>query len=147
MTQEIFLRAISLRDDVSVPERLAHYRPTRRSLPVVRAVIEGGATMVIAAYGSGKSLAAGIGALVVLNDPPTYKTLNPVIRRLRSIDPSLHTPPIPRSLLPHLVGNAKSMPRWSPCAARRTSTGVWTGWRPKSASSSRPCRQRIWMPQ
>lgn len=90
MTQEIFLRAISLRDDVSVPERLAHYRPTRRSLPVVRAVIEGGATMVIAAYGSGKSLAAGIGALVVLNDPPTYKTLNPVIRRLRGVDPSLH---------------------------------------------------------
>ncbi len=90
MTQEIFLRAVSLRDDISVPERLAHYRPTRRSLPVVHAVIEGGATMVIAAYGSGKSLAAGIGALIVLNDSFTYKMLDPVMKRLGSIDPNLH---------------------------------------------------------
>ena len=56
MTQATLLRSVSLRDDLAVPARLAHYRPTRRSLPVTRAVLEGDATMVIAAYGSGKSL-------------------------------------------------------------------------------------------
>ena len=90
MTQATLLRSVSLRDDLAVPARLAHYRPTRRSLPVTRAVLEGDATMVIAAYGSGKSLAAGIGALCIANDPDTYKTLTPVLRRLRRVDPSLH---------------------------------------------------------
>ena len=90
MTQATLLRSVSLRDDLAVPTRLAHYRPTRRSLPVARAVLEGGATMVIAAYGSGKSLAAGIGALCVANDSGSYKALNPVLRRLRRVDPSLH---------------------------------------------------------
>ena len=90
MTQEIILKTVNLHDDISMPERLSHYRPTRRSLPVVRAVIDGSSTMVIAAYGSGKSLAAGIGALIVSNQPSTYEALNPVMQRLRSIDPSLH---------------------------------------------------------
>ena len=90
MTQATLLRSISLRDDLAVPARLAHYRPTRRSLPVTRAVLEGDATMVIAAYGSGKSLAAGIGALCIANDSGTYKTLKPVLGRLRRVDASLH---------------------------------------------------------
>lgn len=90
MTQARLLRSVSLRDDLGVPARLAHYRPTRRSLPVTRAVLGGDATMVIAAYGSGKSLAAGIGALCIANDPDTYKTLNPVLARVRKVDPSLH---------------------------------------------------------
>ena len=90
MTRATLLRSISLREDLEVPARLAHYRPTHRSLPVTRAVLEGDATMVIAAYGSGKSLAAGIGALCIANDSGTYKTLNPVLRRLQRVDPSLH---------------------------------------------------------
>ena len=90
MRQATLLRSVSLRDDLGVPARLAHYRPTRRSLPVTRAVLEGDATMVIAAYGSGKSLAAGIGALCIANDSDTYKALNPVLRRLRRVDPGLH---------------------------------------------------------
>lgn len=90
MRQATLLRSVSLRDDLGVPARLAHYRPTRRSLPVTRAVLEGDATMVIAAYGSGKSLAAGVGALCIANDYDTYKTLNPVLRRLQRVDPSLH---------------------------------------------------------
>ena len=90
MTQATLLRSISLRDDLAVPTRLAHYRPTRRSLPVTRAVLEGDATMVIAAFGSGKSLAAGIGALCIANDSGTYRTLNSVLHRLRRVEPSLH---------------------------------------------------------
>ena len=89
MTNTNFLMSVSLREDISVPERLAHYRPTRRSLPVVRAVLADNATMVIAAYGSGKSLAAGIGALFVLNEPAVYKSLGMVLKRINSIDSNL----------------------------------------------------------
>ena len=90
MNRKIFLRSVSLKEDLSVPERFAHYRPTGRSLPIIRAVMEGYATMVIAAYGSGKSLAAGVGSLMVLNDPDTYKTLDVVLERVRCIDPHLY---------------------------------------------------------
>ena len=45
--------------------------------------------MVIAAYGSGKSLAAGIGAMIVKNDPDCRKAINPVLDRLRLVDAQL----------------------------------------------------------
>ena len=76
-------RSINLRDDINTPERLVHYQPTKRSLPVLQAVLGGGATMVIAAYGSGKSLAAGVGSLFVLNKD---KGLPVLAGRLREVD-------------------------------------------------------------
>lgn len=63
-----FFRAINLEFDVQAPERLSHYQPTSRSLPVVEAVLGRDPTLVIAAYGSGKSLAAGVGALLTANE-------------------------------------------------------------------------------
>ena len=83
----IGLRSVNLRDDVGAPERLSHYQPTRRSAPVIRAVLEGGATMVMAAYGSGKSLAAGVGALSVVNKDKDL--LRSFAERLKSVDPDL----------------------------------------------------------
>lgn len=76
-------RSVNLRDDIGAPERLAHYQPTRRSLPVLQAVLNGGATMAIAPYGSGKSLAAGVGGLFVLNRDPALPAL---ADRLRAVD-------------------------------------------------------------
>ena len=76
-------RSVNLRDDINVPARLAHYQPTKRSLPILQAVLGGGATMVIAAYGSGKSLAAGVGSLFVVNKD---KELQALARRLREVD-------------------------------------------------------------
>ena len=76
-------RSVNLRDDISIPERLAHYQPTKRSLPVLQAVLGGGATMVIAAYGSGKSLAAGVGSLFVLNKDEGLRTF---AERIRGVD-------------------------------------------------------------
>lgn len=76
-------RSVNLRDDINTPERLVHYQPTKRSLPVLQAVLGGGATMVIAAYGSGKSLAAGVGSLFVLNKD---KGLPILAGRLREVD-------------------------------------------------------------
>lgn len=86
----MLLRSITLRQDLALPERLSHYRPTSRSLPVVKAVMGVDATMAVAAYGSGKSLAAGVGALIVRNDPYAMKALRPVVERMGSIDAELH---------------------------------------------------------
>lgn len=57
---------------------------------MVRATIQGDATMAVAAYGSGKSLAAGVGALVVKNDELATQALKPVVERLRRVDADLH---------------------------------------------------------
>ncbi len=46
--------------------------------------------MAIAAYGSGKSLAAGVGTLFVRNDPAAKAALQPVIERLRRVDADLY---------------------------------------------------------
>ena len=89
MTGSPLLRAVSLRDDLARPERLAHYRPTRRSLPLVRAILDGGAWMVIAPYGSGKSLCAGIGALFSCDPSSSANGLAPVLNRMQGVDPHL----------------------------------------------------------
>ena len=83
------LRSISLQEDLEYPDRFAQYRPTRKSLPVLRAVLYGKPTIVTAAYGSGKSLAAGVGALTVANDSEALAEIAPVFRRLRKVDSGL----------------------------------------------------------
>lgn len=83
------IRAISLKDDLATPRRFAHYRPTRRSLPLLRAILEGGATMAIAPYGSGKSLCAGVGATIVANSHQRRRAIKPVLDRIKAIDPRL----------------------------------------------------------
>ena len=92
MTGPALLRAVNLKDDLATPGRLAHYRPTRRSLPLVRAILSGGAWMVIAPYGSGKSLCAGIGALLSSDPSSPANGLAPVLDRMQGVDPDLrHT--------------------------------------------------------
>lgn len=83
MSAVMAFRSVNLRDDIDVPARLAHYQPTKRSLPVLCAVLGGGATMVIAAYGSGKSLAAGVDSLFVLN---RNRALHAIADRIHAID-------------------------------------------------------------
>ena len=89
MTGTALLRSVNLKDDLARPERLAHYRPTRRSLPLVRAILDGGAWMVIAPYGSGKSLCAGIGASLSTDPSSAADGLAPVLDRMRGVDPDL----------------------------------------------------------
>ncbi|GEC56964.1 hypothetical protein ABIF38_008781 [Bradyrhizobium japonicum] len=85
-----FFRAVNLRADLDHPDRLSHYHPTTRSVAVVDAVLRNDASIVIAAYGSGKSLAAGIGALLVRNDAGAKDALQPVIRRMKPVAPKLY---------------------------------------------------------
>lgn len=82
-----FFRSLSLVEDLEHPERFSHYRPTRRALPIITAIVEPGATtMVIAPYGSGKSLAAGVGALLVFNADDDRRALTPVLDRVDLVD-------------------------------------------------------------
>ena len=87
MTQaQSFFRAVNLRDDIENAQRLSHYYPTSRSLPVAEAVLGRDPTIVIAAYGSGKSLAAGIGALLVRNDAKSRPAVDRVMIRLKRVN-------------------------------------------------------------
>jgi hypothetical protein len=85
-----FFRAVNLREDIENPPHLSHYHPTGRSLPVVEAVLGRDPTLVIAAYGSGKSLAAGIGALLVRNDARSQHALGRFMTHLKRVDLDLH---------------------------------------------------------
>src|SRR5262249_50868381 len=90
MTTQSLYRAVNLRADLEQPQRLSHYHPTSRSIAVLDAVLGNHASIVIAAYGSGKSLAAGIGALIVRNDARARDALRPVLPKIRTVAPTLH---------------------------------------------------------
>ncbi|NYZ14807.1 hypothetical protein HL658_19850 [Azospirillum sp. RWY-5-1] len=86
-----FLRSVNLGLDLASPERFAHFAPTPKSAQVIRAVALGEpspATMVVAAYGSGKSLAAGFacmamsgGGVATACDPSRLEEVDPVLAR------------------------------------------------------------------
>ena len=86
--QRVF-RSLSLAEDLSEPERFGHYRPTSRNTAILRAVASSGATMVVAPYGSGKSLAAGVAALHVRNSDEDRAVLGTILPRLADVEPSL----------------------------------------------------------
>ncbi|MFZ3585286.1 hypothetical protein ACOI1H_24645, partial [Loktanella sp. DJP18] len=87
-----FLKSISLAEDLSVPFRACHYRPTSKSIDIIRSIIgmRGSlATSVVATYGSGKSLAAMVASLVVECDPDKLDALEPAHHRLMKFDHDL----------------------------------------------------------
>ena len=85
-----FFRSMSLAEDLDHIERFLHFHPTSRSLPIASAVLEaGGCSMVIAPYGSGKSLAAGLGALFIRNDPALATHLRELSERMQRVDARL----------------------------------------------------------
>jgi hypothetical protein len=87
---EQFFRSLSLAEDLRLPHRFAHYRPTRRAAPIVGAILQARtATMVIAPYGSGKSLAAGVAALAVRGESKDRIVVETVLPRLARVAPEL----------------------------------------------------------
>jgi hypothetical protein len=83
------LRSINIPDDRARYEVIAAYRPTRKSLQVVRAVCgldRSTATHVVAPYGAGKSLAALIGITLLAGDPLVAREVRD---RIALIDPDL----------------------------------------------------------
>lgn len=87
-----FLRSINLRMDLAHPERFAHFQPTAKSAEVLQAIVgetSNPASLVVAAYGSGKSLAAGAGALMVANPSEARGALTRIANRLDTVAPDL----------------------------------------------------------
>lgn len=85
-----FFRSMSLVEDLAHPDRFLHFHPTRRALPIVAQVLRpGAATMVIAPYGSGKSLAAGVGGLFIDNADEHAVSLGQLVERIARVDPPL----------------------------------------------------------
>lgn len=91
MIRDDFFRSMSLAEDLDQPERFAHYRPTRRATAVLSAVLTpAAATMVIAPYGSGKSLAAGVAALTVRNEPADRAVVGGLLPAIQDLDANMH---------------------------------------------------------
>ncbi len=89
MIRDAFFRSMSLAEDLGEPSRFAHYKPTRRAMAVLSAVMRpAGTTMVIAPYGSGKSLAAGVAALSIRNEANDRAVIGPIINAVAAIDPA-----------------------------------------------------------
>ncbi|CAO4157159.1 DEAD/DEAH box helicase family protein [Methylorubrum extorquens] len=87
---ESFFRSLSLVEDLRTPSRFSHYRPTRRATPILAAVLQPrSAAMVIAPYGSGKSLAAGVGALAVRGNAKDRELVEAIMPRVALVAPEL----------------------------------------------------------
>jgi hypothetical protein len=87
-----FLRSINVAFDASYPERVAHFRPTSKSVPVLRALLgqlPQRAFLISAPYGSGKSLVGAYALQVLENHETSRAQLRPVTERLHALSPAL----------------------------------------------------------
>ena len=80
------LKSVNIEDDIWYTERISHYVPTSRSKVVVSAVMNPGANVVVAPYGSGKSLAASLGAIAVRNTIKDKDFLTQMSNQLAEVD-------------------------------------------------------------
>jgi hypothetical protein len=86
------LRSINVAFDASYPERVAHFRPTSKSVPVLRALLSQlpqRAFLISAPYGSGKSLVGAYALQIIENHQASRLSLKTVTDRLQSLSPSL----------------------------------------------------------
>lgn len=82
-------KSINIVEDFAVPIRASHYRPTSKSMEIVRAVvgpIKSRNTSIISTYGSGKSISAMIGAIIVESNQEKIDLLQDAGIRLRDYD-------------------------------------------------------------
>lgn len=89
---EAFLRSINLQLDAEHPERIAHFQPTSKTVPLVRSLLarEGDrALSVVAPYGSGKSITASYVLQLVEGREEAAETLEAVEERLEAVSPEL----------------------------------------------------------
>jgi hypothetical protein len=91
-TRDALLRSINVSFDADYPERVAHFRPTSKSVPVLRALLgqsDQRAVLVTAPYGSGKSLVAAYALQVVENVDDARSVHHVVTDRLGDLSAEL----------------------------------------------------------
>lgn len=89
---ELFLRSINIAFDACEPERIAHFRPTSKCAPLVRALLgmeKERAFFLVAPYGSGKSLTATYALHLVENSPSSGQIRLEINKRLEVVSPEL----------------------------------------------------------
>lgn len=92
LSVETLLRSINVVFDVAEPSRVAHFRPTGKSVSLLRALLglQGEAAFVVVApYGSAKSLASTYCAQVVENRDDAREAIQVVAKRIGLISPDL----------------------------------------------------------
>lgn len=90
---ERFLRSINLAFDINVPERVAHFQPTSKSAILFASILglrKGRSFLVIAPYGSGKSITATAAVHLLENRESALKTLEEFSPRWRGVDTELY---------------------------------------------------------
>lgn len=88
----MFLRSIHVQLDADHPERILHFQPTSKTVPLVRALAANdgdSAFFVVAPYGSGKSITASYVLQLVEGRPEGAETLEAIEERLDSVSPDL----------------------------------------------------------
>lgn len=87
-----FLRAINVRFDATHPKRIAHYRPTAKSATLLESLAglnDERAWLVVAPYGSGKSLAATYLLNLIENRVESAPVRSTIESRLKGVSPVL----------------------------------------------------------
>lgn len=91
-TPNLYLRSANVLYDLGEPARIAHFHPTSKGISLVRnlfAPVAGRTFLVVAPYGSGKSLAATYLLHLVENRRDSHSVLKTIQPRLRTVDPAL----------------------------------------------------------
>lgn len=86
------LRSANLKMDISDLSRLEHYRPTSKAIVLLRSILateRSGCFMVVAPYGSGKSIGATFAAALAENYSEVQKALRPAMKKIGELDSSI----------------------------------------------------------
>ncbi len=89
---EVFLRSINIQYDAEYPNRIAHYQPTVKSVPLIKSLLgfeQDRSFFVVAPYGTGKSITATYLLHLVENRPDADETLSVVEDKLEAVSPDL----------------------------------------------------------
>lgn len=89
---EVFLRSINIQYDAEYPDRIAHYQPTAKSVPLIKSLLgseQDRAFFVVAPYGTGKSITATYLLHLVENRPDADATLSAIEDKLEVVSPDL----------------------------------------------------------
>ena len=90
---DAFLRSINLCFDANAVERVAHFRPTAKSIPLIGGIFGNSserAFLIVAPYGSGKSLILTYLLHAIENQPTGQQVLATIEKRIEIVNPSLH---------------------------------------------------------
>jgi hypothetical protein len=85
-----FLRSINVGLDAEAPERIAHFRPTSKSLLLLNTLLartKDSAAFIVAPYGSGKSIAAAYALHLIENRGDSRSMLRSVNKRMKLVSP------------------------------------------------------------